>query len=62
MAELIWAPAAIKDIENIASYISKDSVQAARLQVVRFFERVEVLHNYPLIGSIVPELGDTHGK
>jgi toxin ParE1/3/4 len=58
MAELIWAPAALKDIDNIASYIGKDSINAAKEQVNRFFQRTEILVDYPLIGNIVHELND----
>ena len=46
MAEVRWTDLAIDDIENIAEYISKDSLTFARIQTARFFERV------------VPELND----
>jgi toxin ParE1/3/4 len=58
MVELIWSPTAVKDIGNIAEYIAKDSLKAANLQTNRFFEKTEILENYPLIGSFVPELND----
>jgi addiction module RelE/StbE family toxin len=56
MAELIWSPTAIADIESIAEYIGKDSVKAASNQVQTLFDRAEILRKYPEIGSIVPEL------
>jgi plasmid stabilization system protein ParE len=43
MAELIWAPTAIADIENIAEYNGKDSVKAASNQIQTFFDRAEIL-------------------
>lgn len=55
MAEIIWAPSAIKDIEAIAEYIAKDSVWAAQNMVVLFFEKAKILERYPLIGKPVPE-------
>jgi len=47
-----------KDIDNIASYIGRDSIMAAREQVKRFFQRTEILIDYPLVGNIVPELNN----
>ena len=56
MAQLIWAPSALKDIDLIARYISKDSVQAAENIVHLFFEKAEVLAKHPAIGKPVPEI------
>ena len=56
MAEIIWAPSAIKDITAIAEYISNDSVLAAENMVVLFFEKAHILERYPLIGKPVPEI------
>ena len=58
MAQLIWAPSAIKAIAEIADYISKDSVLAAENIVQLFFERVEILLRFPEYGKPVPELND----
>lgn len=58
MAEIRWADQAIDDIENIAEYISKDSLTFARIQTERFFEKAKILESQPLIGRIVPELND----
>jgi toxin ParE1/3/4 len=56
MAEIIWAPSALKDIAAIAEYISTDSVLAAENMVALFFEKATVLEKYPLIGKRVPEI------
>lgn len=56
MAEIVWSPRALKDIEEIASYISKDSLQYARAQTRLFFTTVEILEEHPFKGRIVPEL------
>ena len=56
MAEIIWSPRAIKDINEIAEYISKDSLQYAETQTKMFFSKVSALEKYPLIGRMVPEL------
>jgi len=31
MAEIVWSPRAIKDIDEIANYIAKDSLQYAKI-------------------------------
>ena len=58
MAELIWAPSALKAIDEIAKYISKDSHSAAKNLVQSFFEQSEVLTKHPHFGKPVPELQD----
>ncbi len=58
MAQLIWAPSALKDIDTIAAYISKDSIQAAENIVELFFDKAEVLTKHPKFGKPVPEAND----
>ena len=59
MAQLIWAPSALKDIDTIAKYISKDSILAAENIVHLFFERAEILIKHPTFGKPVPEVNDS---
>ena len=56
MAEIIWAPSALKDIAAIAAYIAVDSVGAAKNMVELFFEKATILEHYLLIGKPVPEI------
>ena len=56
MAEIIWSPRSIKDIDEIAKYISKDSIQYAEEQVRQFFSKVKLLEKHPLFGRMVPEI------
>ena len=58
MAKVRWTDQAIDDIENIAEYISKDSLTFAGIQTERFFERAKILESQPLTGRVVPELND----
>lgn len=58
MVEVRWTPQSIEDIENIAEYISKDSMKYSLIQVQDFFEAAEILENYPKAGRVVPELGN----
>ena len=48
MAEVIWTESALKDIEEIALFISNDSYQYARLQVHQFFLKAQLLETHPL--------------
>ena len=52
---ILWSQEAIDDIESIANYIQKDSLQYAKSVVQTFFSKVEILTEFPLIGRIVPE-------
>jgi toxin ParE1/3/4 len=58
MVKVTWAPSAVADINNIAEYIAKDSLQSAYAQVELFFETVIVLEKHPMYGKKVPELND----
>jgi toxin ParE1/3/4 len=57
MVKIVWAPRAIKDIQEIAEFISKDSLQYAEEQAKLFFTEAAILEKYPHIGRMVPELG-----
>ena len=56
MVEIEWAPRAVKDINEIAEFIGKYSIQYAEEQVRLFFEIVSLLEKHPFRGRIVPEL------
>ena len=56
MVEINWTELALQDIDNIAEFISKDSIKYAKIQVQLFFDRVKVLHSQPELGRIVPEI------
>ena len=56
MVKVIWTPAAIEDLEEIADYIAKDSVKYAYRQILKILDRVTVLEDYPRIGRVVPEI------
>lgn len=56
MAQINWTDQALKDIDNIAEFISKDSLKYAKIQTQIFFERVESLFTQPELGRVVPEL------
>ena len=56
MGKIIWSPSALKDIESIAEYISRDSSDQASLFVLRLIEMVDHLEDFPFSGRIIPEI------
>lgn len=56
MAEVKFTLQSISDLEDIASYISKDSAFYASLQVEKLIQRTDILAEFPHIGRVVPEL------
>jgi len=55
VAKLIWSPDALKDLENLAEYISLDSEEYAAIVVRRIFDTAETVSMFPYSGRIVPE-------
>lgn len=62
MGQVIWSPSALNDIDAIAEYIAKDSVDRAALFVSRIIESTDQLQNFPLSGRIIPEIGDKSSR
>jgi toxin ParE1/3/4 len=57
MAKIVWSPRSIKDVQEIAEFIGKDSIQYAKVQTRLFIEEAAALEIQPYKGRIVPELG-----
>lgn len=55
MAGVIWSPRAIRDLDEICSYIARDSERYAQAFAQRLVEIVETIPDHPAAGSIVPE-------
>lgn len=58
MAKVIWAPSALDDIESIAAYIAKNSVEMASLFVSRLFDATDRLQEFPFSGRMIPEINN----
>ena len=58
MVKIVWTERSLKDLEDIADYISKDSVKYAKLTIERIINQTSILEKQPLIGRIEPELCD----
>jgi plasmid stabilization system protein ParE len=57
MGQVIWAPSALEDIEQVAQFIARDSSDQAALFVGRLIEATDRLGSVPLSGRIIPEIG-----
>lgn len=51
MVEVISSPRSLRDIDDIASHISKDSLQYAEEQVKQFFSKGKLVQNIPYSGE-----------
>jgi addiction module RelE/StbE family toxin len=56
--KIVWSPEALEDLESLAEYISRDSEFYARSVVSKVVEISRALTEFPLIGRVVPELGN----
>ena len=54
MAQVIWMPQSLEDIEEIRTKIAQSSERAAARFVVRMFTGAEQLGEFPELGRIVP--------
>jgi len=58
MGQVIWSPSALDDIDAIAEYIARDSVDRSALFVTRLLEATDRLSEFPNSGRVIPEIGD----
>jgi len=58
MAVVNWTPQAIRDINDIASFISNDSFQYASVFVRKIFEKERLIAASIRMGRVVPEFQD----
>lgn len=53
---VIWSPAALEDVDDIAGYIARDSIFYAAAVVEEVLAAASGLNQFPQSGRIVPEL------
>ena len=58
MGKIVWSPTAYKDIDLIAEYIAKDSLDRATSFIKKIIEQTDKLKSYPKAGRKIPELND----
>jgi toxin ParE1/3/4 len=54
--KVVWSPLALESVEEIADYIARDDVEAARIFLIDIFAAVGRLRNFPQSGRAVPEV------
>jgi toxin ParE1/3/4 len=57
MVEIVWTETSLLNINEIAEYISQDSVFYAQILVDNFFKIEKKLMEYPRSGRMIPEAG-----
>ena len=58
MVKIIWTNRSLADLQEIGDYISRDSVQYARLTLERIISVAGFLESNPFIGRKVPEINE----
>ena len=58
MAEIIWTIKAVEQVEQIASYIEKDSPFQAHRVVQLIIRETRRLREHARIGKMIPEVGE----
>ena len=58
MVKIIWSPSALEDVNSIAEFIARDSVDRAALFVARLLEAIDRLQDYPRSGRVISEISD----
>jgi len=56
--QLSWSPEAVEDLQAIAEFIGRDSLFYANSVVTKMMAVSRSLIETPMIGRVVPELGD----
>lgn len=54
--EVLWAEAAIRDLEQVVDYVGREAPMAAERLLDSVVERSKTLETMPLRGRVVPEL------
>lgn len=54
-SKINYSPAAVDDMDEIFSYISKDNLATAELMLEKLDREIRKLENFPNMGSVLPE-------
>jgi toxin ParE1/3/4 len=57
MAEVVWSPRAVDDVQAIAAYIAEDSLAYAKSVAQKIVASTRRLATFPMSGRVVPEFG-----
>jgi toxin ParE1/3/4 len=56
LAQVVWTPQALEDLDAVCEYIARDSRRIANVFALRAFAATDRLELFPQSGRIVPEL------
>ena len=56
--KVIWSPEAVSDLDEIATYIAKDSIINAMKVVDKFYDLIGGYGKFPNASTVVPELSN----
>ncbi len=56
MVKVTWTNQALEDLDSICLFIARDSIQYAKLFVIRTFEVTDRLEMFPKFGRVIPEI------
>jgi toxin ParE1/3/4 len=59
MVKVIWTGRSLKDLQEIAEYISNDSATYAKLTIEKLIDTAKLIETSQLIGRIVPEVNQS---
>ena len=54
--KIIWSPSALDDLDLIAEYIARDSIDRTSLFIERLIQAMDRLQFSPFSGRIIPEI------
>ena len=58
MGQVIWSPSALDDVDAIAEYIARDSVDQAAIFAARLIDATDRLTDFPQSGRVIPEISN----
>jgi len=56
MVEVIWSTNSLHELNHIATFIALDSKYYSKKVINDIYEKVDLLHSFPRLGRIVPEI------
>ena len=59
MVQLKWTHLAVSDLQEIYTYISRDSPVYAKIQILKIRTKAKVLRKHPLSGKPIPEFSNS---
>lgn len=58
MVRIEWTTRSLEDLNELHDYIARDSKSYANLFIIKIYETVQKLKDFPNIGRVVPEVNN----